>query len=149
MAELSFVSIVFIQERVLQENELTSVYSMSTRRIAAAGQPRPESGVGTASLPSARRAASRARQRVARPPRRPSRPGFGPPPRVPRSHSSNCVTVNRGWEVFDDFPEHLPVLTGELRVIENYLARLLDELLEPRALETKSSVSEPAKWDVE
>jgi hypothetical protein len=149
MAGLSFVSIVFIQERVLQGSELTSVYSMSTRRIAAAGQSQPESGVGAAPLPRARRAGSRTRQRVARPPRRPSRPGFGPPPRVPRSHSPSCVTVNRGWEVFDDFPEHLPVLTGELRVIENHLAPLLDELLEPRALETKKSVSEPAKWDVE
>jgi hypothetical protein len=126
---------------------------MSTRRIAAAGQSRPESGLGAASLPRARRAASRARQRNGRPPRHASRPGFSPPLRLARPQPRNWARANKeidlGWEVVDDFPDHLPVLPGELKVIETYLAQLLDETLKPGALETSSSAGDTVERDVE
>jgi hypothetical protein len=51
--------------------------------------------------------------------------------------------------VVDDFPEDIAVLPRELRVIETYLAQLLDESLEPRTLETVSSASITAKRNVE
>ena len=40
------------------------------------------------------------------------------------------------WEVVDDFPEDIAVLPREVRVIETYLARLLDESLEAATLGT-------------
>jgi len=56
--------------------------------------------------------------------------------------------VERVWEVVDDFPGEITVLPRELRVIETYLAGVVDEFLEPRRLETGKSVSETAKRDV-
>jgi hypothetical protein len=41
------------------------------------------------------------------------------------------------------------VLPGELRVIETYLAALLDESFEQMELETDKAASETAKCDVE
>jgi len=49
--------------------------------------------------------------------------------------------------VVDDFPEQLPVLLAELKVIETYLARLLDESFEPGTLETNSSEIEIMMWN--
>lgn len=52
-------------------------------------------------------------------------------------------------EVVDDFPEQLPVLPAELKVIETYLAQLVDESLGAEILDTTSSGSETTKRDVE
>jgi hypothetical protein len=51
--------------------------------------------------------------------------------------------------VVDDFPEDLSVSPGELRVIETYLAQLLDDSFKPTTLDMVSSASEIAKRDVE
>jgi hypothetical protein len=48
-------------------------------------------------------------------------------------------------EVVDDFPEQLPVLPAELKVIETYLAQLVDESLGAETLDTTSSGSEATK----
>jgi hypothetical protein len=53
------------------------------------------------------------------------------------------------WQVVDDFPADIAVLPGELRVIETYLAALLDESFEQMELETDKAASETAKCDVE
>ena len=53
------------------------------------------------------------------------------------------------WEVVDGFPEDIAVLPDELRVIETYLAALLDESFEQMELETDKAASETAKCDVE
>jgi len=57
----------------------------------------------------------------------------------PRSRSSG-----RG-EVVDDLPEHIPVLPGELKAIETFLAAVVDASLEPIGLYTEKPGSEPAK----
>ena len=62
---------------------------------------------------------------------------------------AHAKQVERAWEVVDDFPGEITVLPRELRVIETYLAGVLDEFLEPRRLETGKFASETAKRDVE
>ena len=52
-------------------------------------------------------------------------------------------------EVVDDFPEHIPVLPGELKVIETYLAAVVDDSGDPMGLDTEKPGSEPAKRAVE
>jgi hypothetical protein len=52
-------------------------------------------------------------------------------------------------EVVDDFPEEIPVLPGELGVIETYLAGLLDESLEPIGLAPDELTSKKRKPHVE
>jgi hypothetical protein len=52
-------------------------------------------------------------------------------------------------KVVDDFPEQLPVLPAELKVIETYLAQLVDESQGAEILDTTSSGSETTKRDVE
>ena len=49
----------------------------------------------------------------------------------------------------DDFPEDIAVLPREVRVIETYLARLLDESLEAATLGTDTPATEAAKEDGE
>jgi hypothetical protein len=50
--------------------------------------------------------------------------------------------------VINDFPEDIAVLPGELKVIETYLAALLDECFEKLGLEADKTASETAKYDV-
>jgi hypothetical protein len=57
--------------------------------------------------------------------------------------------VDPGWEVVDDLPGNLPVVPGELIVIETYLARLLDESLKAAALGIHFPAREAAKEDGE
>jgi hypothetical protein len=78
-----------------------------------------------------------------------SRPWDSPPQSALRVLGSAAKQWEPAWEVVDDFPEDIAVLPRELRVIETYLAQLLDESLEPRTLETVSSASITAKRDVE
>ena len=89
------------------------------------------------------RTAYRRGQRVGRSPglryRTGSRPWDSPPQSAPWEPT--------GGEVVDDFPEQLPVLLVELKVIETYLARLLDESFEPGTLETNSSEIEIMMWN--
>jgi hypothetical protein len=59
------------------------------------------------------------------------RPGFRPPERPARSRRriarQAAKPVEPTWEVLDDLPEVVPVTETEIRVIETYLAALLDE----------------------
>jgi hypothetical protein len=104
-------------------------------------------------LAPARRRGSRPSQRIGRPARRRYRLGLRPLPLLLQSRvliqGRTAKQVERAWEVVDDFPGEITVLPRELRVIETYLAGVLDEFLEPRRLETGKSASETAKRDVE
>jgi len=124
------------------------------RRMAASkfGKSQPESDRSAQSLAPARRRGSHRSQRIGRPPRRRYRFGLRPLPLLPQSRvltqGRAAKQVERVWEVVDDFPGEITVLPRELRVIETYLAGVVDEFLEPRRLETGKSVSETAKRDV-
>jgi hypothetical protein len=48
-----------------------------------------------------------------------------------------------------DLPEHIPVLPGELKVIETFLAAVLAEFLEPTSVEAEKAAIENVKPDVE
>jgi hypothetical protein len=119
------------------------------RRIAASkfGKSQPESDRASPSLPPARRSLRRG-QKIGRPTPLRYRAGFGPPPRPRQSRpliqGRPAKQVERAWEVIDDFPEDIPVLRGELKVIETYLAAVLDYSLEPMGLETEKAASETA-----
>ena len=123
------------------------------RRIAAAkfGKGQPESDRASPSLPPGRRSLHGQKIGRATPPR--YRAGFGPPPRprqaIPVIGGGPANQVERAWEVVEDFPEHIPVLAGELKVIETYLAAVVDDSLEPMGLDTEKPGSEPAKRAVE
>ena len=98
------------------------------------------------------RTAYRRGQRVGRSPglryRTGSRPWDSPPPSALRVLGRAAKPWEpTGGEVVDDFPEQLPVLLVELKVIETYLARLLDESFEPGTLETNSSEIEIMMWN--
>ncbi len=67
--------------------------------------------------------------------------------RVIGSAAKQLETV--ACDVVDDFPRDLPLLPGELRVIETYLARLLEESFETAALSTDTPASEAANEDGE
>jgi hypothetical protein len=99
------------------------------------------------------RTAYRRGQRVGRSPglryRTGSRPSDSPPQSALRVLGRAAKQWEPTGEVVDDFPEQLPVLPAELKVIETYLARLLDESFEPGTLETNSSESETTNRDVE
>ena len=112
------------------------------RRIAASkfGKCQPESDRAGPSLPPARRTKSRPEGRPAL-------------PRAIELASVHCLVHRnpralvrgrpakqgkRALEVVDDFPEDIPVLPGELRVMETYLAAVVDESLEPMGLERRS-----------
>jgi hypothetical protein len=124
------------------------------RRIAASkfGRRQPESDRARPSLPPARRTASRRGQKVGRSPALRYRGGFRPsgPPQFARRVLGRAAKQREpAWEVVDDFPEDIAVLRGELKVIETYLAALLDESFEQMGLETDKAASETTKCDVD
>jgi hypothetical protein len=110
----------------------------------------PESDWVRPSLPPARRAASRPSRKAGRLRHPPYRAYFRPPPRAPQSRlripGGAANQVQPAWEVVDDFPEDIPVMPRELKVIETYLAAVLDESLAPMSLE---AAIETVKPDVE
>jgi len=107
-------------------------------------------GRRSSAAPAGRTAYRRA-QRVGRSPGLRYRTGFRPWDRPPQSRVLGRAA--KQWEptgqVVDDFPGPVPVLPGELTIIETYLARLLDESLEPGRLEVNSSGNETTDRDVE
>jgi hypothetical protein len=115
------------------------------RRIAASKFVRrqPESDRARPSLPPARRTASR---RGGRSPALRYRGGFRPSDRPPQSArrvlGRTAKQREPAWEVVDDFPVDIAVLRGELKVIETYLAALLDESFEQMGLETDKAKRE-------
>ena len=125
------------------------------RRIAASkfGKSEPESDRDRPALPPARRAASPARRAIGRPTRQRYRPGFGPPPRPAQARSRfrarAAKQVEGARELVDNFPEEIAVLPGELKVIETYLAMVLDETFEQLRSQTDGAASDTAKCDVE
>ena len=121
------------------------------RRIAASkfGRRQPDSNWAPPSLPPARRTASRRGQKVGRSPGLRYRAGFRPPQSARRVLARAAKQPQPAWQVVDDFPADIAVLPGELRVIETYLAALLDESFEQMELETDKAASETAKCDVE
>jgi hypothetical protein len=125
------------------------------RRIAASkySKSQPESGRGLPSLPPGRRAKSDPSQRIRRPSRQSYRLTFGPLLRPGRPRpligGRAAKQVERAFEVVDDFPEEIPVLPGELGVIETYLAGLLDESLELIGLAPDDLTSKKRKPHVE
>ena len=125
------------------------------RRITASklGKRQPESDWARPSLPPARRTTSRRGQKVGGTAGLRYRAGFRPSDRPPQSARRVLGRAAKhrepAWEVVDDFPADITVLPGELRVIETYLAALLDESFEQMGLETDKVTSETAKCDVE
>ena len=79
--------------------------------------------------------------------------GFRPPPRALQSRlripGGAANQVQPASELVDDFPEDIPVMSRELKVIETYLAALLHESLEPTSLEADKAAIESVKPDVE
>ena len=124
---------------------------MMRRRTASKvskGQPEPD--WARPSLPPARRTASRRGQKVDRSPGLRYRAGFRPSDRPAQSAPRVLARPKQRepvWRVVDDFPEDIPVLPGELKVIETYLAAILDESFEQ--METEKAASETAKCDLE
>jgi hypothetical protein len=125
------------------------------RRIAASkfGRRQPESDRARPSLPPAWRTPARHGQKVGRSSALRYRGGFRPSDRPPQSARRVLGRAarqhGRAWEVVDDFPEDIAVLPGELKVIETYLAALLDESFEQMGLEADKTASETAKCDVD
>jgi hypothetical protein len=125
------------------------------RRIAASkhGKRQPQSDRARPSLAPARRTASRRGQKVGRSHGLRYRAGFHPSDRSAQSARRVLARTAKqrepAWEVVDDFPEDIAVLPEELRVIETYLAALLDESFEQMAFETDKATSQTAKCDVE
>jgi hypothetical protein len=124
------------------------------RRIAASKfhKYQPESDRARPSLLPARRAPLRPGRKARRPRRLPYRAGFRPPPRAPQSRlripGGAANQVQPAWDVVDDFPEDIPVMPRELKVIETYLAAVLDESLEPMSLEAEKAAIETVKPDL-
>jgi hypothetical protein len=129
--------------------------ALMMRRIAAStvGKRQPESGWARPSLPPARRTASRRGQKGDRSPSLRYRAGLRSsdrPAQSARRVLADAVKQREpAWEVVDGFPEDIAVLPDELRVIETYLAALLDESFEQMGLETDKAAREAAKFDVE
>src|SRR5690349_24352582 len=96
-------------------------------------------------LPPARRAALRLSRKAGRLRHPPYWAGLRPPPRAPQSRlqipGGAANQVQPAWELVDDFPEDIPVMPRELKVVETYLAALLDESLEPMSLEADKAQS--------
>jgi hypothetical protein len=128
---------------------------MIRRVVASKFAKRRPSDEGRPSPPPARRTASRRGHRVAGS-RSPSlgyrselRAWARPPQSAHRVLDSAAKQWEPAWEVVDDFPEDIAVLPREVRVIETYLARLLDESLEAATLGTDTPATEAAKEDGE
>ena len=123
------------------------------RRVAAAKvvKRQPESDRAGPAVPPGRRSLHGQKIGRATPPR--YRAGFGPPPRPRQGRAlirgGPAKQVKRAWEVGDDLPEHIPVLPGELKVIETFLAAVVDASWEPIGVYTEKAGSEPAKPAVE
>ena len=104
-------------------------------------------------LPPARRAALRPSRKAGRLRHPPYWAGLRPPPRAPQSRlqipGGAANQVQPAWDVVDDFPEDIPVMPRELKVVETYLAALLHESLEPTSLEADKAAIESVKPDVE
>ena len=66
--------------------------------------------------------------------------------RIPRRPTKQ---VEFSWEVVDDFPDVVPVMPTEIKLIETYLAAFLGETLEPIESETKSVHVNTAERDIE
>ena len=100
-------------------------------------------------MPPARRTASRRGPKVGRSPGLRYSAGFRPSDRPAQSARRVLARAAEqrepAWEVVDDFPEDIAVLPEELRVIETYLAALLDESFELTGLETDKAASQTAK----
>jgi hypothetical protein len=77
-----------------------------------------------------------------RPPQRPARSRR----RIPRRPTKQ---VELSWQVVDDFPDVVPVMPTEIKVIETYLAAFLGETLKPIEPETKSDHVTTAGRDIE
>jgi hypothetical protein len=104
------------------------------------------------SLPPARRAALRPSRKAGRLRHPPYRAYFRPPPRAPQSRlriPGEAANQVEPADVVDDFPEDIPVMSRELKVIETYLAAVLDESLAPMSLEAENAAIETIKPDVE
>jgi hypothetical protein len=123
------------------------------RRVAAAkfGKRQPESDLAGPSLPPGRRSLHGQKIGRATPPR--YRAGFAPPRRPrqarPVIRGGPAKQLERALEVVDDFSEDIPVLPEELKVIETYLAVVVDDTWESMGLHTEKPGSEPAKRAVE
>jgi hypothetical protein len=105
------------------------------------------------SLPPARRAALRPSRKAGRLRHPTYRAGFRPPPRAPQSRvripGGAANQAQPACDVVDDFPEDIPVMPTELKVVETYLAALLHESLEPTSLKADKAAIESVKPDVE
>ena len=105
------------------------------------------------SLPPARRAALRPSRKAGRLRHPTYRAGFRPQPRAPQSRlripGGAENQVQPAWDVVDDSPEDIPVMPRELKVIETYLAAVLDESLEPLSLEAEKAAIATVKPDVD
>jgi hypothetical protein len=98
---------------------------------------------GAAMRPAPKVGRSPLRYRAAlRPPQRPARSRR----RIPRRTTKQ---VEPSWEVVDDFPDVVPVMPTEIKVIETYSAAFLGEALEPIESETKSDHANTAARDIE
>ena len=126
-----------------------------TKRTAASksGKCQPESGRARPSLSPARRTASRRGQKVGSSPALRYRAPFRPSDRPPQSASRVLGRAAKQWEpawgVVDDLPEDIPVLPRELKVIEMFLAAILDESLRARRVGDGDPASEIAKRNME
>jgi hypothetical protein len=120
------------------------------RRVAAAkfGKRQPQSNQASPSVPPGRCPLHGQKIGPAT-----HRAGFGPPPRPRQARAlirgGPAKQAKRALEVVDDLPEHIPVLPGELKVIETYLAAVVDDSGDPMGLDTEKPGSEPAKRAVE
>ena len=121
------------------------------RRIASSkiSKGQPETDWAQPSLPPARRTGSRR----GRAPGLRYRAGLRPPQSARRVAVARAAEQREpAWaieEVVDNFPEEIVVLPGELKVIETYLAMVLDEIFEQLRSQTDGAASDTAKCDVE
>jgi hypothetical protein len=123
------------------------------KRIAASNfsKCQSESEQAGQTLPPQRRAAPRAGRKVRHHSRASYRARF-------RSAPLRLISISRpprrpklepAREVVDDFPVDIPVLPGELQVIETYLGAVTDESLERMGSDTDQAACEIVKRNVE
>ena len=125
------------------------------RRITASklDKRQPGSDWARPSLPPARRTTSRRGQKVGGTAGLRYRAGFRPSDHPAQSARRVLDRATKhqepDWEVVDDFHADIAVLPAELRVIETYLAALLDESFEQMGLGTDKVATETGNCDVE